>query len=75
MEKLLSSGMVCELLAISSTTLWRRIKSGSIPPPRKAVPGGKNFWLESEISEVINSLPIADAYLNCGSHPRKKATV
>lgn len=62
MEKLLSSRTVCDRLAISPTTLWRRIRSGAVPPPRKSAPGGKNCWLESEIADVIASLPVADAY-------------
>jgi hypothetical protein len=30
--------------------------------------GGNNRWPESEILDVINSLPVADAYKDCGFH-------
>ena len=62
MERLLSSQQVCDLLAISRPTLWRRVKSKLVPPPRKSAPGGKNCWLESEIANVIAELPVAEAY-------------
>jgi len=62
MERLLTSTQVCAQLAISPTTLWRRVRSGLVPPPRKSGPGGHNRWLKSEIDEVITSLPVADAY-------------
>ena len=66
MDKLLSSKRVCELLDISPTTLWRGIRGGKIPPPRKIYPGSDNRWPQSEIDEVINTLPVADAYQDCG---------
>ncbi len=66
MDKLLSSKRVCELLDISPTTLWRGVRSGKFPPPRKMYAGSDNRWPESEIVDVINSLPIAKAYQDCG---------
>lgn len=68
MERLLSSRQVCDALAISQPTLWRRVKNNLIPPPRKSAPGGKNCWLESEIATVIAELPMADAYRECANH-------
>lgn len=68
MESLLSSSKVCELLAISPTTLWRRVKAGIVPPPRKSSPNGHNRWLRSEIDDVIQSLPVADAYKDVDSN-------
>jgi predicted DNA-binding transcriptional regulator AlpA len=62
MDNLLSSQRVCEILSISRTTLWRRVKSGQIPPPRKAFQGAANRWRESEIEAVIDGLAVADAY-------------
>ena len=67
MERLLSSRQVCDLLSISQPTLWRRVKSNLVPPPRKSAPGGKNCWLESEIANVIAELPVAEAYQECAN--------
>lgn len=69
MERLLSSRQVCDLLAISRPTLWRRVKSNLVPPPRKSAPGGKDCWLESEIASVIAELPVAEAYQSCELDP------
>ena len=66
MDRLLSGKEVCDRLKISPTTRWRYVRSGKIPPPRQITPGGHDKWMESEIEEVINSAPIADAYKNCG---------
>jgi len=39
---------------ISTTTLWRRIKDGSIPKPIKLGGGSTNFFKESWIYNIIN---------------------
>ncbi len=62
MDQLLSSERVREILNISATTLWRRVRRGEIPVPRKACLGGRNYWLQSEIASVISALPKADIY-------------
>ncbi len=36
---------------ISDSTLWRLMRSGEIPAPRKI--GARNFWRESEISAFV----------------------
>ena len=66
MDRLLSSKRVCELLDISRTTLWRAVKDGRLPPPRKILVNGDNRWSESEIDEAVHSLPVASAYRNSG---------
>ncbi len=38
---------------ISSTTLWRRIKDGSIPKPIKLGVGTANYFKESWINDII----------------------
>ena len=53
-------------LKISPSTRWRHVKNGRLPPPRKLHPNGPNIWFEEEIDEIIDSLPIGDAYRNCG---------
>lgn len=64
MDRLLSGKELCDRLKISPTTRWRYAKSGKLPPPRKFHPNGRNFWFESEISEIIDSLAVANAYQN-----------
>ena len=71
MDKLLSSKHVCELLDISRTTLWRAVKDGKLPPPRKILEAGGNRWSQTEIDEAVNSLPVASAYRNSGYYDRK----
>ncbi len=66
MDRLLSSKRLCELLDISRTTLWRAVKEGRLPPPRKIIEDGDNRWSESEIDEAVHSLPVASAYRNSG---------
>ncbi|MFZ6726190.1 helix-turn-helix transcriptional regulator [Undibacterium sp. MH2W] len=41
-------------LGVSNTTLWRLIKSNTIPTPRKL--GRLNRWVESDINLYIESL-------------------
>ncbi len=39
---------------ISNTTLWRRIKDGTIPQPIKLGAGRTNFFKESWITKIIS---------------------
>ena len=52
--KLLNSNDVMARLGVSNTTLWRLIKSNTIPTPRKL--GRLNRWVESDINLYIESL-------------------
>jgi predicted DNA-binding transcriptional regulator AlpA len=55
-DRYLKSSEVRELLGgISNTTLWRRIKDGSIPTPIKLGGGTTNFFKESWIKEIIEA--------------------
>ena len=62
MKTFLTGKELCEHLKISPTTRWRYIKSGILPAPRKIHPDGRNLWDESEISEITDSLSVANAY-------------
>ena len=73
MEKLLSSKQVCDVFGISPVTLWRRVRAELIPPPRKSGPGGHNRWLQSEIEDRLQSLPVSDAYRGLDSDSPKGA--
>ena len=53
-DKLIRASEVREMLGgISDTTLWRRIKDGTIPTPIKLGTGTANFFKESWITKII----------------------
>lgn len=53
-DRLIRSSKVKEILGgISDTTLWRRIKDGSIPKPIKLGNGSANYFKESMIHEIV----------------------
>jgi predicted DNA-binding transcriptional regulator AlpA len=62
MEKIFGSREVCNVLNISSTTLWRYIRRGTIPPPKKFLPNGRNGWTKSQIEGVLAARRVADVY-------------
>ena len=67
MDQLLSSETVRQILDISSATLWRRVQSGQVPPPRRIRDknnkiGSRNYWLKSEIDAVVRSLEVPEIY-------------
>ena len=68
-EKLLSSRQICDVYEISPVTLWRRVRAGLIPPPRKSGLGGHNRWLQSEIEDDLQSLPVSDVYKEANCNP------
>ena len=49
---------LCALLAISRTTLWRRVRAGDFPAPRRL---GPNIvaWLEDDVRAWLESRPEA----------------
>ena len=54
-DKLIRSKDVKKRLGgISNTTLWRRIKDGTIPKPIKLGGGHANFFKESWINEIVD---------------------
>ncbi len=54
-DKLIRSSEVKKMLGgISDTTLWRRIKDGTIPTPIKLGTGTANFFRESWILKIID---------------------
>jgi len=55
-DRYIKSDKVRELLGgISQTTLWRRVKDGTIPQPVKLGGGSTNFYKESWIQNIINN--------------------
>jgi predicted DNA-binding transcriptional regulator AlpA len=54
-DRYIKSTEVRKLLGgISTTTLWRRVKDGTIPKPVKLGGGSTNFFKESWITCIIN---------------------
>jgi len=43
---------VCLLYACSRATVWRRVKKGQIPPPRKF--DGTTVWNVGELRQALN---------------------
>ncbi len=60
-EKLLSEKDLVELIGLSRITLWRKVRAQEFPPPRK-ISVGRKAWLESEVSDLISTRPVANAY-------------
>ncbi|MDC9591236.1 helix-turn-helix domain-containing protein [Xenorhabdus sp. XENO-10] len=54
MDKLLTKEQVCDALAVSRATLYRKIECGQIPRPLKD--GRSSKWRESDIQPYIDSL-------------------
>ena len=53
-DRLIRSPEVRNILGgISPTTLWRRIKDGSIPQPIKLGNGTANYFKESMINKIV----------------------
>ena len=58
-NKILRKPSVLERTGWSAPTLWRRVKDGSFPPPRRIGPRAVG-WLESEVDDAIAAFPVAD---------------
>jgi predicted DNA-binding transcriptional regulator AlpA len=55
--RLLDRHEVCAIVGVSYVTLWNWMREGRFP--RSRVAGGKVKWLESEINDWVNSLPLS----------------
>jgi prophage regulatory protein len=58
-EKILRRRAVLLMLGISSATLHRRIKDGTVPSPLRLGPNSVG-WRESTITSIIDNLPVAE---------------
>lgn len=54
--RLLSRRQLLERVSLSYVTIWKRMQTGDFPRSRQV--GGKCVWLESEIDEWIDNLPL-----------------
>lgn len=59
--KLISMREVKEMTGKSRSTIWRWIRDGKFPKPRQV--GTRDIgWLESEIEEWVQALPMSPTY-------------
>lgn len=72
-KKLLETHDVLRKMAISRSTLDRRVAGGAIPGPIKF--GERNYWLESEIDGLIDELAAnrdrSKSVSKCGSRAER----
>lgn len=54
MNRLVSIKDACDVIGVSRTTLWAKIRDGEFPRPIQVGPGRKAF-LQSEIDEWITA--------------------
>lgn len=61
-DRLLTTDETCKALAdISRSTLWGMVRSGKCPPPRQITSNRVGF-VASEISALIQSLPVSACF-------------
>jgi len=58
-NKILRKPSVLERTGWSAPTLWRRVRDGSFPPPRRIGPRAVG-WLESEVDDAIAAFPVVN---------------
>lgn len=60
-DRLLRRGEVMEITSLSTTELYRRMKLGDFPRPRKLGAGhnGSVRWLRSEVLAWMSQLPVS----------------
>ena len=57
---------VCKIFKITKNTLFGWVTSGRFPPPRKVYSAGDNRWTGTELNKVLETMPVAPAYKDCG---------
>ena len=65
-DELYTPKEVCEIFKITKNTLFGWVTSGRFPPPRKLYSAGDNRWTGKELNKVLETMPVAPAYRNCG---------
>jgi prophage regulatory protein len=55
-ERLLSKAEVCRIVGATFPTIWTWQRAGKFPRSRSV--GGKSMWLESEIRQWMQALPV-----------------
>ncbi len=59
-DYIMSKKAVVAATGRSATSLWRDVKAGTFPAPRKIGPG-RIGWLASEVQGWLDTLPVAAA--------------
>jgi predicted DNA-binding transcriptional regulator AlpA len=55
-ERLLSKAEVCRIVGATFPTIWAWQRAGKFPRSRSV--GGKSMWLESEVRQWMQALPV-----------------
>jgi prophage regulatory protein len=55
-QKLISKAEVLDRVGVTYVTIWKWMRTGAFP--RARILGGKSCWVESEIDDWIEALPI-----------------
>jgi len=55
-ERLLSKAEVCRIVGATFPTIWSWQRAGKFPRSRSV--GGKSMWLESEVRQWMQALPV-----------------
>ena len=60
-DRLIRRPEVERMTAMSASSIYRKMKLGQFPRPRKIGPGiqGSVAWRESEVREWVNRLPVS----------------
>jgi len=66
MEQLYTAKEVCEIFKISLPTLSRWAANGQFPSPYKIYPHSNNRWTKTQIDQVFETMPYAEAYKDSG---------
>lgn len=52
-EDKLSRKQVADMLGVTPVTVWRYVKAGKIPAPKKAINGYSVYWVKDEFEKFI----------------------
>lgn len=70
-QMMLDAGSVCARYDMSKTTLWRWVKSGKFPAPRRRMDVGKRLWVKVEIDKwMLENCPQDTAKSKPAQNPR-----
>ncbi len=72
-DELYTPKEVCEIFKITQNTLFGWCANGRFPPPRKMFPTGDNRWRGGELNEVLNAMPVAPRFADCGYQEGERA--
>ena len=72
-DELYTPKEVCHIFKVTKNTLFMWVTSGRFPPPRKLYSAGDNRWTGTELNKVLETMPVATAYKDCGYQEGERA--